>query len=373
MRELTDREGPKDRLHSLTSLRFVAALLVFANHAADHYVTPATPTYVALQTGFIGVTFFFVLSGFVLTWAHKADEPCAGFYRNRVARIVPDYLVAWVIAVPVAIATGLVLTPLGVVASLGLVQAWFPDPDVHFAVNPVGWTLSVEAFFYLTFPFLVGPLGRLAGRGRAVAMFGCVAATFGWAVLGCLAAPDARHWIAYVFPLARLPEFVLGILLACSVRAGGWQRLRLGPALLATAAAWGLVLVVPRPFRIASVVVVPFALVIAAAAHADQAGRTPRLLGARAMVRLGEWSYAFYLLHELVIRGLTDHLGLDDLEAGPAVVTVLVLLVVAIAASGLMVALVEKPAQRWLRARWSARPAPVAARSDARGARSARQ
>ena len=99
-----------------------------------------------------------------------------------------------------------------------------------------------------------------------------------------------------------------------------------------------------------------------AAAHADRSGDTPRLLGSRALVRLGEWSYAFDLLHELVLRGFIDGLGLDDLAPAGRAVAALVLLGVAVAASGLLVTFVEKPGQARLRAR------PVA-----RGARSVRQ
>jgi peptidoglycan/LPS O-acetylase OafA/YrhL len=366
-RQVVDPRGP-NRLDSLTSLRFLAALLVFANHAGDHLVAPGSSVNRVLQTGFVGVTFFFVLSGFVLTWASRSRSR-RRFYRDRVARIVPNYLVAWSIALPVAVLTGLVLTRLGILASLGLVQAWHPSPDVHFAVNPVGWTLSVEAFFYLMFPFVVGPLGRLGRRARLVAMAGCVAATVGWAFAGYLVDADGRHWIAYVFPLARLPEFAFGILLAFAVRAGGWRRVRLGPALAVTAAAIALGLALPPAFRIAAVVIIPFALVIAAAAHADVAGEASPLLRTRTLVRLGVWSYAFYLLHELVLRGFTEWLGLDGLPPVAVAMAAAALLVVAVAASGLLATLVERPAQARLRGRHGT----AAEVPDARGARSVRQ
>jgi peptidoglycan/LPS O-acetylase OafA/YrhL len=358
------------QLDSLTSLRFAAALAVFANHAADALRPSGAGEGELLQSGFVGVTFFFVLSGFVLTWAAVPGEAPAAFYRNRVARIVPAYLAAWALALLLAVATHAELRGLGVATSLVLVQAWHPSPDVHFAVSPVAWTLSVEAFFYLAFPFVVGPLGRLSHRRRALAVGACVGASFAWAALGYRLEPEGRDWVAYVFPLARLPEFLLGVLLAHEVLAGRWRRVRLGPALAVTVLAVAAGLAVPPAFRVAVVPMLPFALLIAAAAHADSTGAPAPVLRARALVVLGGWSYAFYLLHELVLRGSTTWLGLgDDLPGTAAVAVACALLVVAVAASGLLVRLVERPAQARLRAR---RPPPSVA-PDARCVRSVRQ
>jgi peptidoglycan/LPS O-acetylase OafA/YrhL len=335
------------RLESLTALRFVAALLVFGNHVGDSFLAEGSPVNHVLQTGFVGVSFFFVLSGFVLTWAWRPEDRTLRFYRRRVARVVPNYLVAWTVALALAVATGVVLSATGVAGSLSLLQAWHPNPSVHFAVNPVGWTLSVEAFFYLAFPAIVGPLGRLDVRGRLVVMVACVAASVGWAVVGHIADPGARHWVVYVFPVARLPEFVLGIVLAFALRAGDLRRVPLSLALTLAAVAWAVGLGTPRAFHVAAVTLVPFALVVVAAAQSDLQGSRSRLLRTRTLVRLGEWSFAFYLLHELVIRGAAAAFDLDRI-AGAGVV-VIVLLITSVLASGALARFVERPAEARLR------------------------
>lgn len=58
----------REDLKPLTSLRFVAALMVFGYHAA-----PFLPAFFATNTGYAGVGFFFVLSGFILTYTYHAD------------------------------------------------------------------------------------------------------------------------------------------------------------------------------------------------------------------------------------------------------------------------------------------------------------
>src|SRR5512133_3297128 len=81
----------RSRLDSLTGLRFLAALLVFAYHAGS--VGTLTGNGITAP-GRSGVSFFFILSGFLLTWTARPDDTRRAFYQRRVARIVPSYLVA---------------------------------------------------------------------------------------------------------------------------------------------------------------------------------------------------------------------------------------------------------------------------------------
>ena len=106
-------------LPSLTALRAVAALLVFGFHAVGllamfgrgHLGRAAGKLFASGPTG---VSFFFLLSGFVLTWSHRGDagtsrRPLPGaattFWRQRAARILPAYFAAWILGY--AVLTGL--------------------------------------------------------------------------------------------------------------------------------------------------------------------------------------------------------------------------------------------------------------------------
>ena len=129
------------RLDSLTALRFIAALAVVGVHGGEILWRPLLPV---RSLGYVGVTFFFVLSGFVLTWSHPSGQPARRFYRNRFARVWPLHTVTW-LAVVVA-TTG--VAP-GSWAALGLVQAWVPRAGVNFAANGPSWSLSCDAFFYV--------------------------------------------------------------------------------------------------------------------------------------------------------------------------------------------------------------------------------
>src|ERR1700759_304272 len=88
------------RLPSLTGLRFVAAFLVFTSDVtatklfADQGVSDFLSRYVS-RAGCLGVSFFFVLSGFILPWTADAGDTPARFYRRRLVKICPNHLLTW--------------------------------------------------------------------------------------------------------------------------------------------------------------------------------------------------------------------------------------------------------------------------------------
>ena len=141
-------------LDRLTSLRSFAALAVVAYHAVAAF-WPDHPLLVLLtSSGFTGVTFFYVLSGFVLTWSWRGQRN-RDFYRNRAARVWP--LHALTLCCRAARGAD------GARAAMGnalLLHAWVPDRSWYYGLNGVSWSLSCEAFFYACFPVLVVLLSR---------------------------------------------------------------------------------------------------------------------------------------------------------------------------------------------------------------------
>ena len=175
-------------------------------------------------------------------------------------------------------------------------QTWTSDPNVLFAVNIVAWSLAVEAFFYLVFPYVLPSLLRLEPRLRPMLMLSLAFIPLGLAVVQQLGHGSSGYlWLVAYFPLARLPEFLIGALLALEIREGRWRRIPLGPALVFAFGAFLLAGRVPAAFMWVVVTLVPYTLLLAAAAQSDLSGRA-RWLHHRVAGRLGVWSYSFYLL-----------------------------------------------------------------------------
>jgi peptidoglycan/LPS O-acetylase OafA/YrhL len=318
-------EPRRNRLDALTSLRFFAALLVFTWHAV-----PTRQFSAAFSLGYIGVGFFFLLSGFILTYNYRAafaNGVCAhavrSFYVARIARVVPLHLVT----MPPMILTiayfgnpwwtnvDLRTRVTEVAAQAALLQSWFPAPAVHFGANGPSWSISVEAFFYALFPLLA--FGLLRAFRAAPPQAVLVSALGVWLVqVAVLAARNATvdEWSLYVFPPARIVDFIVGMLLGVALLrsdpAARWRLRGTSMELLALTAIGVSVAVsplLPLALRFSAALMPAWAFAIWI--FAARRGALSRLLEHPVLVRLGEVSFAFYLVHLVVIVQLTNAIG----------------------------------------------------------------
>ena len=294
------------RAGSLTGLRFFAAFLVVLFHASDGLGRLPVVTFLVLR-GTIGVTFFFVLSGFLLAWSSTGGSTLS-FYRRRFARVYPLHLVAWLALVAAAAIFAGGTSAAEGVPTLLLVQAWVPDRDIFYGVNSPSWSLSCEFFFYALFPFLLTWLNRRTLRPRHLVIL-----TVAYAAVVGVASYALRSplWFTYVFPPVRLLEFVAGMVMAVLFRRYGWRPPLSLPAAGVLVVALYLLVVVPLQLVVGSrigiydAIMLPgFLLLIGAAATADTAG-TASFLRRKVWVRLGEWSFALYITHMFVLRLFT--------------------------------------------------------------------
>lgn len=348
------------RLPSLTGLRFVAAALVFAAHASFVFPSrdPAVAgdfAHVAAQGGPVGVGFFFVLSGFVLTWTARRTDTAGRFWRRRAAKIFPNHLITWLAALILMIRAGQAVTAGTALPNLLLINSWVPKASWVNSMNDVSWSLACEAFFYLMFPLVHRLVARIPERCLWPSAAVVVAIVFILPSVALLLpdqpmfvfAPMRQLWFVYFLPPVRLLDFVLGCLMARIVRAGRWIPVGTFPAVLLAAVAYAVSLHTPPLYSAAAVMLVPLAFVVAAAADSDLRARRS-LLRHRALVWLGEISFAFYMVHHLVIRFAGGALGLGGkwgIVAASAVVVAVC--VVSVLVAWLLYALVERPAMRW--------------------------
>lgn len=139
------------KIDALTGLRWFAALGVYFYHFG---LPPQTPHWLAnlKYNGGLGVPFFFVLSGYVLSLRYKSGvESYRRYFRSRSARIGPLYLVALLMMVIYKSIPNFPKFDLQFFTHLFALQAW-RDSDSGLSYNSPGWTISVEMFFYLIFP-----------------------------------------------------------------------------------------------------------------------------------------------------------------------------------------------------------------------------
>lgn len=147
----------KKDIKPLTSMRGIAAGLVFFYHFIYlRNKVPAQNVFDAIiQSGYIGVTIFFVLSGFVLTLRYADDVANGSFnwrryMQRRVARIYPIYffLLAGI---------ALIKVPINV-TNVTLTQGFFMK--LHQTGLTATWSLTVEEIFYLMLPWVLSVVVR---------------------------------------------------------------------------------------------------------------------------------------------------------------------------------------------------------------------
>lgn len=146
----------------------------------------------------------------------------------------------------------------------------------------------------------------------------------------------------------RLVEFAIGVLLALAVRRGWRPPVPFSVAFAIAAGAYLWAGFLPAYVRPVAVTVVPSALVIVAAATADLS-QSPSVPRWRPIVKLGEWSFAFYLEHQLVMKVIAYAVRPQHLSFGAALGLTAVALVVAIVLAWATFTFLEKPLERRVR------------------------
>jgi len=213
------------KLDALTSLRFFAAAMIVIGHTHPLFGSAGIATNFSLAQG---VSFFFVLSGFILKYNYSklGDwHEIKRFFVARFARIYPSHIAA--IALLFLLTGGLNLGGLDKLQSvfvgflnLFLLQSLVPLKDVFLTYNGVAWSISTEFWFYLFFPLLISSFIR-GHIYKLVILLSVVISFLCFAVLWQISADEGSTQfsllgILYVNPLVRIFEFYIGVL-ACEV------------------------------------------------------------------------------------------------------------------------------------------------------------
>jgi peptidoglycan/LPS O-acetylase OafA/YrhL len=351
--------GNSGSIPSLDGIRAIAVSVVFFAHSGLEHLVP----------GGLGVTIFFVLSGYLISTLMRLEHDASGaldfraFYLRRLLRLMPPLIIMTTL---VGIVAGLKLID-GEFSTAGLlaVLLYFGNYFViatDFADVPAGlavvWSLAVEEHFYLVYPPLAALLLRIGKVGRSATVLTVL----------CVAVLAWRFWLAThgasedhltMATDTRVDAILFGCLLA--VWKNPWLEPETAPSfkrdacLIAVALATLLFTLLYRDalFRVtlryslqSIAVAVLIYMAVARARHWPF-----RWLNAKPLIYLGSISYTVYLSHHVVLLAIEKHAPQWNWA-----MTTAIAMVVTLAIAEPMRRWVEEPCAR-LRRRLHKRPA----------------
>jgi peptidoglycan/LPS O-acetylase OafA/YrhL len=287
----------RSQINSLTATRFVAALMVFIHHFGTK-VFPFNQFVYFFDSGNLAVSYFFVLSGFVLYISYdQSNISYADYFKRRVGRIVPVYLLALVLFIIVAFcfydykfSNNLVRQ---IIYCALFLQAYFPQYAL--SLNSPAWTISVEMLFYILFPLFLFIEKRNTKFFVTITILLFIVSQFIHLryYQGGIKLSEKVEGYTFYHPFIHMSQFLLGMI-------GGYlykkmknsdRKYKLLPILLFCAI---VLLIAFRPVYISyhvGLLAPLFMLFILSVAIND-----PKLLNIKGLVFLGEISYGIYIL-----------------------------------------------------------------------------
>ncbi|MCW3160388.1 acyltransferase family protein [Chryseobacterium oryctis] len=343
----------------LTSLRFFFAFCVFLSHLSylkydGRYKGIFENIF---SEGFLGVSFFFILSGFILALNYRdkfknKNISLKKFYIARFARIYPLYFFTMLVSIPTFYSSLKILF-----CNILLIQSYIPDQLYFFSYNAPSWSISDEMFFYALFPFLIGIGFKFSKVLKIVLLITFIALLL---VLNNLLPEEKIHYWLYISPFTRIFDFILGILLfeialylkrKKTLHKKSFIFLEIG-ALSILVLSFICHLYVPISYRFSIYYWLPMCLIILSAANSyiSESNITwfTKFLSWKWFVYLGEISFGFYLIHYLVITYTQKYNGLIGIQLN-GIPLALLMFFITLIASIFAYEAIEKPFNKKLK------------------------
>lgn len=320
------------RVKELDGIRGIAILLVFAFHAfkrASYFTANPILDYIAKLTsiGWIGVDIFFVLSGFLITsiLLQKKGEKdyFKNFYARRVLRIFPLYYlmlgvtISFMSVVEPDVQTHILeRLPFYLLYQQNWLMAAGDLPPIYLLIT---WSLAIEEQFYLFWPFLIYFLQK---RALVVANISIILLSIIVRIIVALVSndPTSALYIAYYSTITRLDTLALGALIAIIFKESVlWQeklkKIAL-PALLCSMVLVLIVVLMPNsdqlynnvPVRLTgyTVLAIMGGSSIVISLTYERSFLLRRFFRNKVLRFFGQYSYALYLIHPLILQIFLD-------------------------------------------------------------------
>lgn len=198
---------------ALYALRFFASIGIYFHHL-NYPIGIAT----------ICVTFFFVMSGFTMSYSMSQKEfiiskkSLKKFYYQRMVKLYPLYILTFIISIPIMNYLNIKFNIKNILIHLLLLQSIYPNDNEVFMFNGLSWFVADIMLFYLVTPLIFFLLRKLNLTENIkslllISMIICVIAfyisfRFKWEMVPY----SFAWWFIYISPFFRIFDYILGFL-----------------------------------------------------------------------------------------------------------------------------------------------------------------
>ena len=319
-------------IKEISSLRFIFIIIIFLHHTLAY-----------TGGGYLGVEFFFILGGFVMTLGYRdriagKDFSYGKFIFRRAAKYYPlHWLCLFFVLLLVFLTGGLGkdrVVPF--LLNAALLQSWVPLKSIYFSFNSPSWYLSDMLFLVCVFPLLLKGITAILKSKRWTAVF-LIALLAAYSALFFTLGEQHRHYVLYINPLVRLLDFILGILSAflfLSIK--GRERSIAPSALPLRILLYGclgilifLSIVLPTRYLMCSLIFAPFICAMLILVSLEPVGGKS-IFSWKPMIFLGGFSFEIYMIHAVCLSYFDfirdNYIGVNDKLLYVPVYLVLVIL-----------------------------------------------
>jgi len=302
----------------------------------------------------IGVSYFYILSGFVMiiAYGNKNNINFLEYFKNRLARIYPVYLLAIFLILGITFFNAVNIFDL--ILNIFMIQSWVPEKAL--TINIPGWSLSVELFFYLSFPILLNQIyskKTLKNITIWIILFWVISQIiFHLIISGILKPPFFSIKDSLYHPLLHFNEFLIGNLAGIffTKKLKAYRRKYMFPILILIC-----ILIVILKFPVGlnfhngllAIMFIPIILLISL-----NKGIITKIISKKPFVFLGEISFGIYILQAPIWIIFSDYrmekyLGLN--KVFDFTISFFIRLVILVVFSSLSYLYFEKPIRNYIK------------------------
>lgn len=199
-----------NKIESLQGLRAFGFLFICSGHCT------------LTKLGALGVSIFFILSGFLLVYRNIEKEvqhsipACIQFSYYKIKKLYPLHILTMLAVILYIFAMQNIIQWEMILDNILLIQSWIPDMGVYFSLNGVAWYLSACVFIYAMFPLVLSFI-RKTGNHSFMFIVGIYLLQI---IIGIgihhaantifVNTPDIVHWLTYICPMFRIGDFIIG-------------------------------------------------------------------------------------------------------------------------------------------------------------------